>query len=153
MIFLTRAERRRLNATSFQHVQNRLLERHGITIDKQQYGRLVHKVQAMSGVIKLRTKRSGRTLYAVLFGEIWIPVLYDPFVRLVTTIYPKAVVEFYRRRITTIDVLLARLQKQSCATPSSQEELADAVATIKATQKKFNEIRKGDADICTRQSI
>lgn len=145
MHMLVPAEKRRLMTKSFEHVQSRLLERHGITINKEQYGRILHKVQAMTGVVKLRTKQSGCVLYAMLFGEIWIPVLYDPSVRLVTTVYPRSVVEFYRRRITTLDEFLTRLQKQSCPTPSTPAELAVAIATIKAKDKELNEIRKAGA--------
>jgi len=145
MDFLTHAEKRRLITKSFEHVQIRLAERHGISIDKAQYGRLIHKVQAMTGVVKLRTKRSGCVLYAILFGESWIPVLYDPAIRLITSIYPISIVAFHRRRIATIDEFLTRLQKQSCPNPSTREELETAIAAIKAEEKQLNEIRKAGA--------
>jgi hypothetical protein len=145
MNLFTPAQRRHLKAKSFNHVRNRLLARYGILIDEKQYGQLVRKVQAMTSVVKLRTTRSGCVLYAIQFGELWIPVLYDPVVRLVTTVYPKAVVEFHRRRIIIIDTLLTRLRKQSCVTPSSREDIAGAIAAIKAQERKVNEIRKARA--------
>lgn len=96
----------------------------------------------MKGVVKLRTKPSGCVLYATLFGNVWIPVLYDPSVLLVTTVYPKNLVDFYRRRIVTIDEFLQRVQMQSGSAASSREEIATAVAVIKAQERELNAIRK-----------
>ena len=144
MRFSAITDRRRLLLKSFDHVQQRLSERYGISIDREEYGKLVHKVQAMKGVVKLRTKRSGCVLYAVLMSNVWIPVLYDPDVSLVTTVYPRNLVEFYRKRISDIDGHLKRLQQQSCPNPSSRAELVETIAAIRAKEKELDRIRKAN---------
>ena len=99
----------------------------------------------MTSVVKIRTKRSGYILYAIEFADEWIPVLYDPFVELVTTIYPRTIIEFHRRRISTVDEFLKRLTKRSCPNPSCPEELATAIADIKSRERELNVIRKARA--------
>jgi hypothetical protein len=131
-----------LRESSYQHVRLRLQERHGVGLCREEYGRLLHRIQAGRSIVKLREKKTGCVLYAVQLGNSWFPVLYDPCVRLITTVYPKKIIDFHRRRLAAIDEFFNRLQKQSCPTPSSPSEVADAIREIKARNKELDRARK-----------
>jgi hypothetical protein len=60
-------------------------------------------------------------------------------------VYPKSLVDCYRRRLAAIDELFNRLQKQSCSEPSSRDEISETIAAIKARNKELDRIRKQEA--------
>ena len=134
--------RQSLRESSYQHVRLRLQERHGVGLCREEYGRLLHRLQAGRSIVKLREKKSGCVLYAVQLGNSWFPVLYDPCVRLITTVYPKKIIDFHRRRLAAIDEFFTSLQKQSCPKPSNPSEIAEAIREIKAHNKELDRVRK-----------
>ncbi len=142
-----------LRESSYQHVRLRLQERHGLELCKEEYGRLLHRIQAGRSIVKLREKKSGCVLYAVQLGNSWFPILYDPCVRLITTVYPKKIIDFHRRRLAAIDEFFNRLQKQSCPTPSNPGEVAEAIREIKARNKELDRARKEDNTLARTEHL
>lgn len=85
------------------HAKRRAEERYGLSLKDEDYRAMVAMIEEGNEKITQLDKQSLRiTLFAVLWDERWLPIIYDNKRKTVVTILPKIALQPYEKKLEAV---------------------------------------------------